>query len=86
MRIERKSVARNVAAWVTLLLSFALALWSLNLVVFHGWAAYVPPYETAPHLRWAKVWAVVGLVALALAVVAGRKIWLGGPTRKSPGA
>jgi hypothetical protein len=86
MRLKPKNVARYVSLWIAFLLSFALALWSLNLVVFHGWAAYVPPYETAFHLRWAKLWAAVGLAALALAVFSGRKIWLGGPTGKSSGA
>ena len=56
---------RRFVLWLALVLCVAATFWCLNLVLFHGWAAYVPPMETDYHLRRMGL-AVAALVAALL--------------------
>jgi hypothetical protein len=40
--------------WLSLILSAFGTLYCLNLVIYHFWAAYVLPYQTALHIKWAR--------------------------------
>lgn len=68
---------RRVADWIGLALSLTSLLYFLNLVIYHFWAAYVPPYETAVHEQWAiksLIFAGASMVLLFWFVV---RLWRG---------
>ena len=67
-------MAKRVALWLVLIASLIAALWCCNLVVFHMWAADVPPYETVLHIRSAKFSGVAVIVFLAVGVLCFRKL------------
>ena len=48
--------------WIALAAGIAAALWCLDLVLFHWWAAYAPPQDTDWHVGRAR-WSAVALVA-----------------------
>jgi hypothetical protein len=51
------------------------ALWSANLVVFHLWAADVPPYYAAWHNKWA-LWSFVAfLILIASFSLCAYRLW-----------
>ncbi len=52
--------------WLAVFAGIAGALWFGNLVIFHAWAAYVPPEETEFHLRWAKISTAIVISFLTL--------------------
>src|SRR5690606_22336923 len=61
-----KSWIAQLLLWLAILIGVAGALWFANLYVFHSWAAYAPPQETALHLRRARVSAVLCLVSFGV--------------------
>ena len=67
-------MAKQIALWLILTASVIAALWCCNLVVFHMWAADVPPYETERHVRVATFSAVALLAFLAAGVICFRKL------------
>jgi hypothetical protein len=73
----------RVCLWTALLVGVAAVVWCLNLVLFHLWAAYAPPQQTALHLHWARWCAVALAIALALVGCTGRLIYAGWPREVS---
>ena len=70
----KESMAKRVALWLVLIASVVAALWCSNLVIFHMWAADVPPYETAQHIRSAKLSVVAVIAFLAVGFLCIRKL------------
>ena len=67
-------MAKQVVLWLLLIASVVTALWCCNLVVFHMWAADVPPYETARHVRSAQLSVVVLIACVSVGVLCFRKL------------
>ena len=77
-------MAKQVALWLVLIASAIAALWCCNLVIFHMWAADVPPYETERHMRSAKLSAIAIVAFFAIGVLCFRKLCrIAGDRRKS---
>ena len=67
-------MAKQIALWLVLAASVIAALWCCNSVIFHMWAADVPPYETEHHVRLAAFSVVALLAFLTAGVLCFRKL------------
>jgi hypothetical protein len=68
---------RRLANWAGLVLSLVSVLYFLNLIIYHFWAAYVPPYETALHEKWAIQSSITLGASVALSFWFGVRLWRG---------
>lgn len=75
--IGHRGSVRRAADWIGFALSLASLLYFLNLVIYHFWAAYVPPYETALHKQWAIECLIVVGASLALLFWFVVRLWRG---------
>jgi hypothetical protein len=75
--IGHRGSVRRTAEWIGFALSLASLLYFLNLVIYHFWAAYVPPYETALHKKWAIECLIVVGASLVLLFWFVVRLWRG---------
>jgi len=72
----RNSFRRSVN-WAGLVLSLVSTFYFLNLVIYHFWAAYVPPYQTDLHQKWGIEASITLGASVVLFIWFGVRLWRG---------
>lgn len=79
---SRKNRSRRWAYWLGFILSLFGSLYFLNLAIYHFWAAYVPPYQTALHIKWARHSAEILGLLVTLLILCAFRLWRSRKTTK----
>lgn len=72
---SRRHRSWRLAYWLGLILSLIGSMYFLNLVIYHFWAAYVPPYRTALHIHLARYSAEILGLFVALFIWCTFRLW-----------